>query len=63
MLKYVQNDVKSLNKLLGFNLRLPSISNMWLHTTSENTFDDFDWVRNNNFELVISQIKKIFLVQ
>jgi len=58
LLKYVQNDVKSLNKLLGFNLRLPSISNMWLHPNSENTFDDFDWVRNNTFELVISQIKE-----
>jgi O-methyltransferase len=31
---------------------------MWLHPNSENTFDDFDWVRNNTFELVISQIKE-----
>jgi hypothetical protein len=58
LLKYVQNDVKSLNKLLGFNLRLPSASNMCLHPTSENTFDDFDWVRNNTFEVVISKIKE-----
>jgi O-methyltransferase len=58
LLQNVQEDVKRLNKLLGFELRLPSVSNMWLYPASENTFDDFDWVRNQTFELVSSRIKE-----
>jgi O-methyltransferase len=58
LLHNVQEDVRILNKELGFELRLPAISNMWVNPRSEITFNDFDWVRNQTFELVSSQIKE-----
>lgn len=57
----IQSDVKILNSLLSFELRLPVISNMWLHPSSNYTFDSFDWVRNQTFELFALQIKEKFI--
>ncbi len=58
LLNRVQEDVNILNSLLGFKLRLPGISNMWLNPASSFTFDSFDWVRNQAFELFASQINE-----
>lgn len=49
-------DVVKLNSELGMRLRMPAISNMWMHPFDDIEIDSFDSIRNSSFELMARQI-------